>query len=740
MESFEHCNFWLPLTRNGGLLVCWGERTLKCFRKSCENEDERYHCQCVAKATFSWPPCCVTNLQVNWRPIESTILEKEDQLKEVEHSSGQKELVSNRIAVENCSFCCSCGTKLLVQRHPKQLFDISMVYGNLEEEHQTFSLESSNPTFHFELPISGHWYGGAHSLRQFWPTERACLELGPYYPFDNGPQGLCGLVDPSWVSSEGLVLSVDPFHSKFLHIGLHSPKQQKAARQWNIGLENFAKELLPLADSKVQGNELLQIEARRQYDLSSITHPLSNSSTFYTVCPCLNFVLGIEADVRKATERLLDYLPKCNKSKPLHALIEQPIWTTWARYKQNITQEDVESFAQEICEMGYPHSVLEIDDRWSRKYGDLRFDETKFPHPEKMVQKLHKLGFLVTLWIIPFADEDSEAVLENDASPKKYFVRQTCKESHSSDQILSTSSFRWWQPTTVKALDVTNPEACEWFLEQLYRLQKEYGIDGFKFDAGEPCFLPQHPTFRETLHIPDEYTLYWNRNIASKFPIREVRAASRGCQSYVSFLRLFDKFSVWDFDNGLASIIPATLVAGIVGYPFVLPDIVGGNCYDDRQLNEELFVRWLELSLAMPSVQLSVAPWQFSEDTVELCRELIASRKKLLPFIDDAMEQSLTTGWPMIRPLWWTCPKLSESWTIDDEFTVGDTLLVAPVIVAHENHRDIWFPPGTWQFFALLDNYTMDDRIEYHGDIIGPCWLRNFHTPIHILPCFRRVV
>lgn len=726
MENLENSTIWMPLGQHSALQLCWKEKTVRCFRKDSNVGDEEGHLpsdswQCIAKASFSWPLCCETDLQTDWSPVECVASDEETTFRQVE--------------TEHCAFRCVCGTELSIQCHPKQLFEIALVFGNLKE-HDSCVSEALHPTFTFELPISGHWYGGAHSLRQFWPTERACLELGPYYPFDNGPQGLCGLVDPSWISSKGLVLSVDPFRSKFLHIGLHSPKQQQGTREWNIGLENFAKELLPLADSKVQGNELLQIEARRRYDLSSVTHPLSNSSTFYTENPCIDFVLGIESNVRKATERLLYYLPECCKSKPVHSLVEQPIWTTWARYKQDITQEDVENFAQEIYERGYPHSVLEIDDRWSRKYGDLVFDETKFPHPEKMVQKLHDLGFLVTLWVIPFADEDSRSVLENDVSPKKYFVRQKSNENNNLERK-ANASFRWWQPTTVKALDVTNPEACEWFLEQLYRLQREYGIDGFKFDAGEPCFLPQHPTFRETLCIPDEYTLYWNRNIASKFAIREVRAASRGCQSYVSFLRLFDKFSVWNFDNGLASIIPATLVAGIVGYPFVLPDIVGGNCYDDRQLSEELFIRWLELSLAMPSVQLSVAPWQFSDTTVELCKELVLSRSKLLPFIDDAMEEALKTGWPVIRPLWWTCPEISESWTVDDEFTVGDNLLVAPVVVASQNHRDIWFPPGTWEWVALLEN---DRKEDYPRDIVGPCWLRHFYTPIHILPCFRRVV
>ncbi len=34
------------------------------------------------------------------------------------------------------------------------------------------------------------------------------------------------------------------------------------------------------------------------------------------------------------------------------------------------------------------------------------------------------------------------------------------------------------------ALDVTNPEAVDWFVARLKRLQEATGIDGFKFDAG----------------------------------------------------------------------------------------------------------------------------------------------------------------------------------------------------------------------------------------------------------------
>lgn len=37
-----------------------------------------------------------------------------------------------------------------------------------------------------ELEPSGHWFGGAHLIRQLWPLNHAAIEMGPWYGFDNG--------------------------------------------------------------------------------------------------------------------------------------------------------------------------------------------------------------------------------------------------------------------------------------------------------------------------------------------------------------------------------------------------------------------------------------------------------------------------------------------------------------------------------------------------------------------------
>lgn len=39
---------------------------------------------------------------------------------------------------------------------------------------------------------------------------------------------------------------------------------------------------------------------------------------------------------------------------------------------------------------------------------------------------------------------------------------------------------------------------------------------------------------------------------------------------------------MWGYELGLKSIIPTVLTISILGYQFVLPDMIGGNAYPNR--------------------------------------------------------------------------------------------------------------------------------------------------------------
>ena len=68
------------------------------------------------------------------------------------------------------------------------------------------------------------------------------------------------------------------------------------------------------------------------------------------------------------------------------------------------------------------------------------------------------------------------------------------------------------------------------------------------------------------------------------------------------YYRILDRASDWTIHDGLKSVITATLHFGLLGYPFVLPDIIGGNGDPDKS-NKELFIRWSQLTAFMPAMQ-----------------------------------------------------------------------------------------------------------------------------------------
>lgn len=71
---------------------------------------------------------------------------------------------------------------------------------------------------------------------------------------------------------------------------------------------------------------------------------------------------------------------------------------------------------------------------------------------------------------------------------------------------------------------------------------------------------------------------------------------------------------------------------------------------------------------------------------------------ELINFGREAMERSK----PVIRPLWMLDPTDPVAQRIDDEFLLGDKILVAPVLTEGARTRDVYLPkttkgPGVWK-------------------------------------------
>ena len=65
--------------------------------------------------------------------------------------------------------------------------------------------------------------------------------------------------------------------------------------------------------------------------------------------------------------------------------------------------------------------------------------------------------------------------------------------------------------------------------------------------------------------------------------------------------------------DGLSCTPHCSSSPGLLGYPFVLPDMIGGNAYGLRP-GKELFVRWAQANAFMPALQFSILPWNYDEE------------------------------------------------------------------------------------------------------------------------------
>ena len=65
---------------------------------------------------------------------------------------------------------------------------------------------------------------------------------------------------------------------------------------------------------------------------------------------------------------------------------------------------------------------------------------------------------------------------------------------------------------------------------------------------------------------------------------------------------MMDKHSVWGYHNGLKTMIPTALLMSMLGYPFILPDMIGGNGYPDPTELETDSVTWSKESVLPPKV------------------------------------------------------------------------------------------------------------------------------------------
>jgi alpha-glucosidase (family GH31 glycosyl hydrolase) len=333
--------------------------------------------------------------------------------------------------------------RLQFQKEGKVILNLSVSnqVNQIDQEGNSYQISFSDSSLDFEISdqriifnwqgkaitakisVDTYWFGMGNLVHQRWPLNQLMLPLSDFITSDTGVTGLSTLVSPAWLTDNGLAIIVE----SPVKVGLNQPPPKLVKRHAAIPGEYIPFDRRPWFDKNKAGDKHLTLSGDD-----------------------LHFEVLVADDLVTAFDALVKEVGHPQKTPPLE-LMAEPIWTTWARYKDKIDQVTVLGFAREIIDHDYPYQVMEIDDRWQIAYGDFEFDPERFPDPKKMVDELHALGFKVTLWIIPYLHPQSKAAKEGAA--KGYLVKNAGGEPY---------KIKWWQGAGY-LLDVTNPDAMAWF-------------------------------------------------------------------------------------------------------------------------------------------------------------------------------------------------------------------------------------------------------------------------------------
>ncbi len=422
-----------------------------------------------------------------------------------------------------------------------------------------------------------------------------------------------------------------------------------------------------------------------------------------------------------------------------------PLWALGnqqCRYSY-MDEEEVREVARGFRERDIPCDVIYLDIHYMDGYRVFTWDRERFPDPEKLISDLREEGFRVVTIVDPGVKADeSYPVYVEGRERDLYCKTQSGAEYH---------NVVW--PGTCAFPDFTNPETRAWWGEN-HKVLSDAGVAGIWCDMNEPAlFVPKQSTMPDDVVHPGGGEPRWHAQIHNTYGSLMARSAREGLLALrpgerpfvitrAGYAGLQRHALQWTGDNSswwehLWMSMPQLQNLGLSGIAWAGVDI--GGFFGDT--NGELLARWTEFGIFQPFCRNHTAigtrrqePWAFGEPYESVCRQMIKLRQRLLPYLYTLFEECHRTGAPILRPLLFEYPEDETTYTADDQFLLGDALLVAPVTRPGIEHRHVYLPRGTWFHYWSGERFDGPAHILAHAPLGEPALYVRANTPIPFGP------
>lgn len=443
------------------------------------------------------------------------------------------------------------------------------------------------------------------------------------------------------------------------------------------------------------------------------------------------------------------------------------IWVSANRWN---TQKDVEELLEKLKKYDFPASVVVLE-AWSDeatfyiwngakyepvpdgqplKYSDFDFSESQWPNPEKMVEELHDAGLKLLLWQAPiYKKQGSDEVqnLQNDLDRADAEKRKLCVMMPD-ETAYTIPEGKWFAGSMVP--DFTNPETRKsWFEKRRYLL--DIGVDGFKTDGGEFIHSADAQFFDGTTGV--EGVNRYSRDYTEGY--RDFVGDDGVIFSRAGFSGQHTVPCHWGGDqqsqnSELASVLKAGLSAAATGMIFWGFDLAG---FAGPLPSLDLYRRATQMACFTPIMQWHSepdggqfrelmpgaegnnerSPWNMEESYqakgfMEEMRYWHELHEALRPYLLNTAKDCVDKSRPMMRPLIFEWPEDRNVVDCQDEYLLGDEILVAPLLEENAVSREVYLPEGVWVDFFDGREYEGKQRIIAGGNGKLPVFTRKGFT------------
>ena len=386
-----------------------------------------------------------------------------------------------------------------------------------------------------------------------------------------------------------------------------------------------------------------------------------------------------------------------------------PLWGLGIAYraKGDFSAAQAQSLAKSFRKDDIPCDIFGVEPGWQTQTYSSTFvwNKQKFPDPDKFVKDLHEDGYRLSFWEHPFTHPTSP--IYNELKP-------------------FSGNYRVWNGLVP---DFATPEGRKIFLKLQNESLFNKGVDSVKIDEvdhqpfkSSPWSFPEAAAFPSGLDGETMHSLIGNLSAQTMLePFRAKNLRTWGLIRQEGALSASQPYTIYSDTYDFKSYVRGMTKSGFGGHLWT-PEVRDATDVADliRRTQAVIFSPYAMINCWY----MGIPPWRQIDadksnrgiempeaaETTKRIRELFRLRMSLVPYLYSAFNDYRETGMPPTRALILDYPSDPETRNIDDEFMVGPSLLVAPIISGTK--RSVYLPKGIWFDFLTREKLTGGRKID----------------------------